>query len=108
MPVDDGNRVSDHGLGQGGAVAVQMQLCEMVAQLIEQAFAQVATGNARRVKLADNLQRFVQIGDGEVYRRNVGRRRGRARRSHVRRSGGVGAAVRRAGRRNFDGLDLAV
>ena len=44
-----------------------MQLLQMVAQLVEQAFAQVATGNPWRIELPDNLQRFVQIGKREVH-----------------------------------------
>ena len=42
---------------------VQVELLDMVAQLIEQAFAQIAAGYALRIELAHNFQRLVQIGD---------------------------------------------
>jgi hypothetical protein len=75
MLIDDGNRVF-HELARSGHCRwpfVQVQLLQMVAQLIEQAFAQVATGDALRIELAHNFQRFVQIGDREVYIRKSGR-----------------------------------
>ena len=61
MLIDDSHRVSHNLLGQSTTVSVQLQLLQMVAQLIEQAFAQVATGDALRIELAHNFQRFVQI-----------------------------------------------
>src|SRR5260370_12250405 len=102
MLIDDGNRVSHDLPGQGTTVSVQMQLLQMVAQLIEQAFAQVATGDARRIELAHNFQRLVQVGDGKVYGRNPG---WRCRCPHCRRSGCRVSVVRRAWQLNL-GCDL--
>ena len=65
MLIDDSNRVLYDLFGQGIAVRVQVHLPQMVAQLIEQAFAQVTTGYTRRIELADNLERFMQIGECE-------------------------------------------
>src|SRR5260370_41702788 len=61
MLIDDSHRVSHHLLGQSTTVSVQLQLLQMGAQLIEQALAQIATGDALRIELAHNFQRFVQI-----------------------------------------------
>jgi len=38
----------------------------MIAKLAEQTLAQVATGHARRVELADYLESFLQVGGREV------------------------------------------
>jgi len=75
----------------------------MVTQLIKQTFAQVATGDALRIELAHNFQRFVQIGAGEVYGRDSS---GRCCRSGARRSRGRGSLARPAGQRNLGCLDL--
>ncbi len=53
-----------------------LQLLHMVVQLAQQAFSQVAAGNAWRIQLAHNFQSFVQIGKREVYRQR-GARSGR-------------------------------
>src|SRR5579883_1611884 len=65
MVVDNRQRV---GNDLRGAVAVVLRrvLRLNVAQLIEQALAQVAAGHARRVHLADHLQRFLQLLAGEA------------------------------------------
>src|ERR1700688_1661905 len=70
MLVDNRNRVAHNLIIDGAAVSVQMQLLQMIAQLIEQAFAQIAAGNALWVELAYHFKRLVQIGDVEVYGRN--------------------------------------
>src|ERR1700688_5133839 len=74
MLVDNRNRVAHNLIIDAAAVSVQMQLLQMIAQLIEQAFAQIAAGNALWVALANHFQSFVQIGDVEVYGRNSGGR----------------------------------
>ncbi len=58
---------ADH-LSRCGAVAVlaESQLL-VIAQLIEQALAQIAASYARRVQLANHFQRFVQMFAGEVH-----------------------------------------
>src|SRR5208282_5989411 len=83
MLIDYGNRIAHNRLGQGIAVRVQLQLLQMVAQLIEQAFPQVATGYAWRIDLAHYFQRFVQIGDREIYIRSPRWRYCRSRASSV-------------------------
>src|ERR1700686_943597 len=74
MLVDNRNRVAHNLIIHGAAVSVQMKWLEMVAQLIEQAFAQIAAGNALWIELANHFQSFVQIGDIEVYGRDSGGR----------------------------------
>ncbi len=76
---------------------------QMVAQLIEQAFAQVAAGDSLRIELAHNFQRFVQIGAGEVYGRDSS---GRGCRSGARCSRGCRSLARRAGQRSVGCLNL--
>src|SRR5580658_8011979 len=71
----------------GIAVSVQLKLFLVVAQLIEQTFAQIATGNAGRIELTHDFQRFVQVSDGEGYRQNPG--------WGGRRSGGCASVARR-------------
>ena len=41
------------------------QLLLVIAQLIEQALAQIAAGDAGWIQLADDFDGFVQIGEGE-------------------------------------------
>ena len=71
----------------------------MIAQLIEQAFAQIAASNALRIELPDNFKRFVQIAERESYIWNSGARGRCASRS-------VARMVRALGRR--DGSNLTV
>ena len=62
MLVHDGNRVGQNLRG-GLAVSILVrgQLRLVIAQLIEQAIAQVAAGDSRRIHLAHQFQGFVQI-----------------------------------------------
>ena len=70
MLIDDRHRVFHNLLGGAVAIAcVMLQLRQMVVQLVEQAFPQVAASNSRRIELAHNFQRFMQIRDREVYER---------------------------------------
>ena len=62
MLVDDGHGVGKNLAAVAVAVLVQRQLRLVIAQLVEQAIAQIAAGDAGRIQLADQLQGFVQIG----------------------------------------------
>ena len=47
------------------SVFVERKLLLVIAELVEQALAQIAATYARRVELADRVQSFLQIGGGE-------------------------------------------
>ena len=62
MLVHDGNRVGQHLRGGlSVSILVRGQLRLVVAQLIEQTIAQVAAGDSRRIHLAHQIERFMQI-----------------------------------------------
>ena len=75
MLVDDGHRILQD-LRRAVAVLVQRELRLVIAELVQQAVAQVAAGHARRVQLTHYFQSFLQIGGSEVW---LVSRRGRAR-----------------------------
>ncbi len=62
------SRLHRQNLRSGFSVAVplQLKLLLMVAQLVEQALAQIAAGDAGGIQLAHDFDRFVQIGETEA------------------------------------------
>ena len=72
MLVDDGDGVGEKlrravpAVLQVVPVLVQGQLLLVVAQLVEQAIAQIAAGDPGRIQLADDFEGFVQIGEREL------------------------------------------
>src|SRR5258705_6509989 len=63
----------------GAPVSMVLQLRQVMAELIEKALAKVAAANSRRIELANNLDRFMQIFPRESGRsgwRTLDRRRG--------------------------------
>ena len=66
MLVDDGDGIRKN-LRRAVAVLVLRELHLMITKLVEQALAQVAAGHAGRIELADDFQRFVQIGGGKSW-----------------------------------------
>ena len=93
MLVNDGDRVCKH-LCRGLAVSILVRgkLRLMVAQLIQQAIAQVAAGHAGRIHLAHQLQGFMQIGKLKLGW-NTGCVDFRGAAGSARRSGGAGRAT---------------
>ena len=65
MLINERNCVGQH-LGSAISVSVFVQLGLVITQLIQQALAEIAAADARRIELADRFDGFVQVFPGEV------------------------------------------